>query len=396
MQAALSKIDHVFCQHEGNCRMKEILFLGDCLDMGGIGRAFTTLAEALERSGVRVKVVAMYKHDIPRLLPAAQTRLVGYVWRYQITNRWIGKALRLLNWMTCWRLYFLFAKKYQHDVFVVYAANIDPQWCWYSKKHCIGWLHGMSIIGFDRMSKWLRIFMKRRMRCALERYDKLFAVSPATASYWNDLVSLSIIPSVVYNISNTEEITRLSKCAQTEIRNNNQPNLLTVARLSSEKGIGRLLEVYQRLLNEGFRFKAYIVGDGSQRAEIEKMISDLGLCEIVHLLGEKKNPYPYMIASDLLICSSYVEGLSMVLSEALCLGCPVISTDCGGHRDLLREGKWGCIVENSIEGLYNGLKGFLNDPHSVMPKVSFDGVREEIEKVDKATIAMLKEMFNAL
>ena len=50
------------------------------------------------------------------------------------------------------------------------------------------------------------------------------------------------------------------------------------------------------------------------------------------------------------------------MAEALVLGIPVISTDCSGPNELLHEGKYGLLVENSEEGLFQGIKILLDDP----------------------------------
>ena len=68
-----------------------------------------------------------------------------------------------------------------------------------------------------------------------------------------------------------------------------------------------------------------------------------------------------MSESDLFVCSSRAEGFSLVIAEAMVLGIPVISTYCSGPNELLQEGKYGMLVENSEKGLYAGLVNALND-----------------------------------
>ena len=56
------------------------------------------------------------------------------------------------------------------------------------------------------------------------------------------------------------------------------------------------------------------------------------------------------------------ERVQVTVAEALILGIPVMSTDCAGPREILDNGKYGMIVENSQKGLYDGLKLFYNSP----------------------------------
>lgn len=69
----------------------------------------------------------------------------------------------------------------------------------------------------------------------------------------------------------------------------------------------------------------------------------------VQLLGFRDNPYPYMAAADLYVCPSYVEGFSTVVSEAVVLETPVVTTDCSGMREILGDSEYGLITQNTEE-----------------------------------------------
>lgn len=85
------------------------------------------------------------------------------------------------------------------------------------------------------------------------------------------------------------------------------------------------------------------------------------MCDSVKLLGFKKNPYKYMNKSDLFVCSSRTEGFSTVVTEALIIGLPVVSTKCTGTNELLNNGECGLITDNNIESLYMGVKEMLQN-----------------------------------
>lgn len=63
-----------------------------------------------------------------------------------------------------------------------------------------------------------------------------------------------------------------------------------------------------------------------------------------------------MCAADIFVCSSLVEGYSLVIGEALILGRQIVATDCCGTREALQDGKYGILTGNNEEGLYDGLK----------------------------------------
>ena len=63
----------------------------------------------------------------------------------------------------------------------------------------------------------------------------------------------------------------------------------------------------------------------------------------------------------MLVCSSYFEGYNLTVAESLILGTPVLSTNCAGPNEILDNGKYGIIVENSEDGLYFGIKDLLDN-----------------------------------
>ncbi len=129
-----------------------------------------------------------------------------------------------------------------------------------------------------------------------------------------------------------------------------------------EKGYDRLIDAAKRLHDEGVSFDLAIVGDGECMAALRQQTERLDAAEYIHLLGFRDNPYPVMAASDLFVCSSRQEGLSTVVSEALILGVPVVSTAVSGAEEMLGEkNEYGLVVENSEQGVYDGLKAMLCD-----------------------------------
>lgn len=141
-----------------------------------------------------------------------------------------------------------------------------------------------------------------------------------------------------------------------------KPALLSVGRMTEPKKYLRFLDVLARLRNEGFPFSWHILGQGAQWTAIEEKVLALNLKDWVFLHGVTDNPYQYMTACDLFVLPSGWEGFPTVTVEAKILGCPVLATDVAGMREQLIHGKTGWIVENSEDGIYEGLKYLLQNP----------------------------------
>ena len=119
-------------------------------------------------------------------------------------------------------------------------------------------------------------------------------------------------------------------------------------------------KVIQNLGNE--RILDVDDSDGPSRDELQNQINNLGLQSCVKLLGEKKNPHAYTAKSDLFICSSRAEGYSTACTEAIILGIPVISTNVSGAEEIISEAEAGLVVDDSEEGLLEGLEKILKNP----------------------------------
>jgi len=81
-----------------------------------------------------------------------------------------------------------------------------------------------------------------------------------------------------------------------------------------------------------------ILGNGEKKTELQNMIEMYGLKKSVKLLGGKSNPYKYVKRANLYVLSSLAEGFPNALSEAMCIGTPVVSVNCkSGPAEILFE-----------------------------------------------------------
>jgi len=182
----------------------------------------------------------------------------------------------------------------------------------------------------------------------------------------------------IYNPLDTNEILRKSN-RQSAISNqqsqesgkpkaeSREPTFLSVGTVFPQKGFDRLLKVHKKLLDEGLKHRVLIVGDGYDFENIKNLKNELGVDETSAMLGFTDNPYPYFKMADFYILSSRYEGFPTVLFEAITLKKKIIATNVSGVREMLENGNLGLIVENSEEGIYEGMKKALTNPESFNP-----------------------------
>jgi colanic acid/amylovoran biosynthesis glycosyltransferase len=140
------------------------------------------------------------------------------------------------------------------------------------------------------------------------------------------------------------------------------PRLVSIGRLSPEKGQILLVHAAARLRDLGVAAEIVLVGDGPSRSAIEATARQLGVEDRVHLAGWQgsEDVRRLISRSRALVLPSFAEGIPVVLMEAMALRRPVIATYVGGVPELVRPGENGWLVPaGSVEGLVSAMREAL-------------------------------------
>ena len=135
--------------------------------------------------------------------------------------------------------------------------------------------------------------------------------------------------------------------------------IAAVGRLEPQKNFPLLLHAFQRFSEHHPEYRLVIVGEGTQRAALEALIAELGLEKRVELPGRDAQALEKIRKAAMFVLSSDYEGMPNVLLEAMCMGMPVISTDCpsGGPRELIEDGVNGLLVPvGDVEAMYQAME----------------------------------------
>ena len=141
-------------------------------------------------------------------------------------------------------------------------------------------------------------------------------------------------------IYNGLELARIGEMAaeplspQEESRFRGQKLIVTVGRMTQQKGQWHLLNAVKKLRDDGMHVMLLVLGEGELRPALEEQAALLGLTDCVSMPGFVENPYKYMARADAVVMPSLFEGFSNAIIEALACGVPVISTD---HETGARE-----------------------------------------------------------
>ena len=192
-----------------------------------------------------------------------------------------------------------------------------------------------------------RYLMPAFMRLLYPTADAIVAPSVGVAQ---DLESfLGVESSRLHVISNPVDVDRLQTLAAERIehpwfRPDSPPVLLAVGRLHRQKDYRTMIEAFA-LVRRRRDVKLIILGEGSERQQIEQLAMQSGVTMDIRLLGFVPNPFPYMRACAVFVQTSRFEGMPNALVQAVALGCKAVATDCpSGPREVLRANENSRLV----------------------------------------------------
>lgn len=369
--------------------MKSVLFLIPDLGGGGAERVLVNLVNNLDKNRFDITVQTIFDEGVNRrFLDNAIKYIPG------IKKKISGNVLffKLFSPKT---LYNMFIKKH-YDIIISYLEGVSARivsGCTDEQTKIVSWIH------VEQNNKKTASYSFRSYNEANQCYNKFDRIICVADSVKSDFIK--IFPNisycqVLYNTIDNNKIISQGKKSIDLIFDNNTLNIVSTGRLVAEKGYDRLLNVHKRLIGENICHKIYILGEGRERNNLEKMITDMNLTDSFFLLGFCDNPYKYISKCDLFVCSSRREGFSSAVAEALILGKPVVSTNCSGACELLgKNNEYGVVTDNSEDGIYFGLKKLLTCNELLVhykKQACIRGRSFSIEKTVSAVEDMLSEL----
>jgi glycosyltransferase involved in cell wall biosynthesis len=242
------------------------------------------------------------------------------------------------------------------------------------------WLAGIPCVVSERVhttshlsSDRGRPLKKALIRCLYPYADRIVAVSQGIM---DDLVEhYGVAASQVVTIHNPVDAERIRRAALTA------PSLdlphdfiVAVGRLAPNKNFSMLLRSYAAA-NIGSSL--VILGEGPERSRLEALASELGVSDRVHLLGFAANPHAILARAQFYVSPSNAEGFPNAMIEAMCIGLPVVSTDCeSGPSEILQGGagapkvtelakaKFGILVPPDNERAMSAALQAMSEPRS--------------------------------
>jgi len=211
-------------------------------------------------------------------------------------------------------------------------------------------------------------FLLRRMnRFSYRFYQRIIAISEAVRD--SILHNCNIRAERVVVVHNGVDFDRtaiapgLREATRRELGLGDHVLIGSIGRLDPAKGYSLLIDAAARLAGTFGNIRLLLVGDGPERALLERRAAKLGIADIVIFAGTQPDPAPYLAALDVFVLPSVSEGLGLSIIEAMAAGLPVIGSSAGGIPEVVSDGETGLVFRSgSASELASCIEWMIRNP----------------------------------
>ena len=365
--------------------MKKILFMCINMNIGGTEKALLTMLNEMDRRKYDITLFMLEEHggflnQIPDGIK------VMYLKEYKTLKKFINnppqlvakeliKNRKVISGLSVLFVYIIsklmkdisIYYKYilsnvdtlneEYDIAIAYAGPMD--FISYFVINKIKSKKRVQLIHFDISKIGFNVNFAKKI---YDKFDKVFVVSnEGKDKLINFLPSLKDKTEVFFNIISCKMIEKMSYEGEGFSDDFDGTRILTVGRLSKEKGQDLIIPVLKKLKENGYKVRWYCIGDGPAKKEYEKLVDKLNIKDDFIFLGSKLNPYTYMKECNIYVQPSKHEGYCITLGEARCFNNPIVTTNFTGANEQIVNENTGLVCEINEEEIYKAIKKLLDD-----------------------------------
>ena len=364
---------------------KKILFMVSSMNIGGVEKSLLSLLAVIPKEKYEITILTLdkkggfleyipnnvklieaewFKYIKPLIMDSPQNIIKRYIKNYEFlkipsfiysyfkskktNDRYIYYKHVLKSIPEC---------KEKYDAAIAYAGPTEIIDAYISRKvkaeKKIAWVH------FDISKHKIN---KKLYNNLYERFDKIFAVSNECKKKLDEIIpAVRNKSEVLFNIVSEDLINEMSESYVDFDDNYKGIKIITVGRLSKEKGQDLAIKALAKLKKDRYDVKWYCIGEGNSRQEFEQLIKEYNLENDFLLLGATSNPYPYIKNADIYVQTSRHEGYCLTLAEAKVLNKPIVTTNFIGAYEQIKNNENGFIVSCNENDLADAIRNLIDE-----------------------------------
>ncbi|MGG2066215.1 glycosyltransferase [Bacillus sp. S14(2024)] len=387
---------------------KKLLFVTNDLNCDGASKSLLSLLEQIDYKNYDVDLLLFaHRGMFMNMIPKEVNVLPPITPLKEITlpfTQSIGKLLSCGKWGLAYR-----RTRYLMNYYCGMSVAKAMQQVWPFYAQYVGVLKKEYDVAISYQDYWSKYFIAEKTvaskklawnHCNLskvgmdiqfeEKYNKLIDYWITISDECKDVLN-SMFPDMLaktYVIENiiSPSVVRRMAIEDVPVMKENFSGccIVTVGRLSHEKGIDLALDACLKLVQCGYDIRWYIIGEGKQKSELEKKIRKNNLQDRFILLGVHSNPYPFMKHAEIYVQPSRTEGKSIAIEEAKSLGKSIVVTNYQTVASQIVDMETGLISSISGEGLFIRVRELLDKPelHNLF-SINLDDYKGNESEIDK-------------
>lgn len=331
---------------------KNVLFVANNID-GGIAsflKQFSNLSSLDGNLEINLLVLKKPRHTDMDFFQS-KVNISKYENRYHISNK-VDFVIRFV-WELVWLRQQIVRNKPAVIISIDTHANVL---CLLLKKllpvdvkNIITNHNNVELIVSEKLSKIGQLSIRFIGKHLFSTADTIVCLSDGLGKSFKTFFSLkkkiTVIPYQIdidtANISSAQPLNKQDK----NLFASDKKTIISIGRLEKQKNFDFLIKSFVNIHKKVPDSQLIIIGDGSEKMKLVSTINTLGLEKLAHLIGWRKNVYPFLAQSKLFVLCSKYEGFGYVLLEAMSQGVPILSTNAPyGPDEILEKGKYGLVV----------------------------------------------------
>lgn len=401
---------------------KKILFVIHGLNAGGAEKSLVSLLNSLPLENYDIDLMAIdptgiFRDQIPHSvnLVDAPVELVCQSVRILSRRFWRHANVKMIMLKFAsiigWHLYCRKTKlqkshdQYYNEIWKRYIPG-------YSKSYDIA----ISYIDYTNYYVIDHIKAKKKILWCHNDYNKLEYIPDYDYSYYKSAYKICTISElckqalisnfpklidkfeVVENISSARIISVQAtmmdeiQTANDGFLEDNRFKLVSVGRLSEQKGFDYAIDAAKIMKDKGVEFCWYVLGEGALRKKLEEQIRKNNVNDCIKFIGIRSNPYPYIRLADIYVMPSRYEGKSIALDEAKILCKPIVVTNYPSVFDAIEDGKNGLIVKMDALSIAETIMRLHND--TLLQRNFINNLESENCSNEKQVVAKFLKIIN--
>ena len=310
--------------------MKKIVFGITDLNIGGAEKVLVDLLKILQDK-YQIEIITLYPQGVlEEQIDKEKIEIKNIFNKPYNKYNYIQKKLISLKIL-------LFSKQIYNKYIRNYEARTE-----------IAFLEGPITKIFSTKNKntkkiaWIHTDISKHLKQSKKSIEKIYNKYKNIVFVSNEILNnfkkynIETDKKVIYNYIDVERVKDQAK-EKIKIKfDENEINIIVVGRLVKAKGIDRLIKVHYKLIKKGYKNRIFVIGDGPLKKILQENIKKLKIEDTFVLLGEIKNPYPYIRQADICLIPSYYEGYGMIAQEAKILNKRILATDTA-VKEAMRE-----------------------------------------------------------